>query len=79
MSKKIVLINEKFKDVYNPKKIYKPGSTEEMTVERITEIKAVNPNFVTVIGEVEEPPVEEPKKEEPKKEDEPEKAKGKTK
>ena len=59
MSKKIVLINEKFKDVYNPKKIYKPGTTEEMTVERITEIKSVNPNFVTIIGEVEEPPVAE--------------------
>lgn len=58
--KKIVLINEKFKDVYNPNKIYKAGDTEEMTVERITEIKAVNPNFVTIIGEVEEPPVAEP-------------------
>lgn len=60
MSKKKVLINERFKDVYNPKKIYKPGDTEVMTVERITEIKSVNPNFVTVIGEVEEPPVKEP-------------------
>lgn len=60
MSKKKVLINQPFKDIYNPKKIYKPGDTAEMTVERITEIKAVNPDFVTVIGNVEEPPVEEP-------------------
>lgn len=59
MSKKIVLINEKFKDVYNPKKIYEPGETAEMTVERITEIKAVNPNFVTIIGEVKEPPADD--------------------
>ena len=56
--KKLVLINEKFKDVYS-KKIYKAGDTEEMTVERITEIKAVNPNFVTIIGDVKEEVVEE--------------------
>ena len=72
MIKKKVLVNEPFKDVYNPKKIYKPGDTAEMTAERVAEIKAVNPNFVTVIGEV-EVPEKEPKKEPEK---EPEKEKG---
>ena len=53
MGKKLVLINEAFKDVYT-KKMHTPGETEEMTDERIAEIKAVNPDFVTVIGVVEE-------------------------
>ena len=59
MGKKIVLINEALKDVYT-KKIHTAGDTKEMTDERIAEIKAVNPDFVTVIGVVEE---EDPGKE----------------
>ena len=54
MSKKLVLINETFKDVYNPKMKHKAGSTEEMTEARIEEIRAVNPNLITVIGKGEE-------------------------
>jgi len=52
--KKIVLINVDFKDVYTGK-LHRAGETAEMTDGRIAEIKAVSPDFVTVIGEVEEP------------------------
>ena len=71
--KKLVLINTDFLDVYTGK-LHKAGDKEEMTAERIAEIKSVNPEFVSVIGSVEEPeqaeqaeatesvePVEEPK------------------
>lgn len=47
--KKLVLINEDFKDVYTGK-MHVAGSREEMTEERISEITGVNPNFVSVIG-----------------------------
>ena len=55
--KKLVLINEDFKDVYTGK-LHKAGAKEEMTEERVTEIKGVNPNFVTVIGAVEDEPTQ---------------------
>lgn len=46
---KKVLINIEFKDVYTGK-LYKAGEYVNMTDERIAEIKAVNSNFVTVVG-----------------------------
>ena len=49
---KKVLINETFKDVYTGR-MHTAGDTDEMTDERIKEIKEVNPNFVTVIGKAE--------------------------
>lgn len=56
------------------------GKTAEMSVERIQEIKEVNPNFISVIGNV-EPKAEEPKveqeAEEPKAEAKAKKAKNK--
>lgn len=53
-----VLINIGFKDKYTGE-LYTAGATTEMTEERVYEVKEVNPNFVTVLGYVEEP-VEEP-------------------
>lgn len=55
---KKVMINVSFKDRYTGE-LYTAGTTAEMTDERVYEVKEVNPNFVTVIGYVEEP-VEEP-------------------
>lgn len=52
---KKVLFNVSFKDRYTGKLI-KAGTTAEMTEERIAEIKEVNPNFVSVIGNVEPEP-----------------------
>lgn len=74
MGKKLVLINVDFKDAYTDE-LYEAGDREVMTDERIAEINAVNPEFVTVIGTVEDEAggkVEVP--EEPK---EPKKAKSK--
>lgn len=51
--KKLVLINVDFKDAYTGK-IHRAGDKVEMTDERITEVKSVNPEFVSVIGIVEE-------------------------
>lgn len=51
---KKVLINVEFIDRYTKKK-YKAGKTAEMTEERVAEIKEVNPHFITVIGNAEEP------------------------
>ncbi len=51
--KKLVLINYDFKDAYSGK-LYKAGDKVEMTDERIAEVKGVNPEFVTVIGIIEE-------------------------
>ena len=46
---KIVLVNIDFKDVYTGK-LHEAGDKVEMTDERITEVKSVNPELVTVIG-----------------------------
>ena len=51
--KKLVLINVDFKDAYTGK-IHRAGERVEMTDERITEVKSINPEFVSVIGIVEE-------------------------
>lgn len=55
--KKIVLINVDFIDVYSGK-LHKAGDRVEMTEARVAEVKAVCPEFVTVIGSAE--PVEAP-------------------
>lgn len=49
---KIVLVNIDFKDVYTGK-LHKAGDKVEMTDERITEVRSVNPEFVSVIGTAE--------------------------
>ena len=59
MGKKLCLINVDFKDVYDPKTIYKAGQKEVFTDERIAEIRTVNPDFVTIMAVVEEPEKEE--------------------
>ena len=60
MSKKVALINVDFIDVYTKEK-YEAGDTEVFTDERISEIKAVNSDFITVIGAVEEEKAEDDK------------------
>ena len=50
---KKVLINTDFRDRYTGK-IHKAGKTEEMTESRGAEIKEVNPELVTVIGDIPE-------------------------
>ncbi len=50
---KKVLINVTFNDRYTGKK-HIAGKTEKMTEERIAEIKEVNPNFISVVGNVEQ-------------------------
>ena len=57
---KIVLVNVDFIDVYTGE-MHRAGDKVEMTEARIAEVKAVNPEFVSVIGSVEEPE-EKPKK-----------------
>lgn len=52
--KKIVLVNVDFRDVYTGE-LHEAGSKCEMTEARIAEVKAVNPEFVSVIGTVAEP------------------------
>lgn len=52
--KKIVLVNVDFRDVYTGE-LHKAGDKVEMTDARIAEVKAVNPEFVSVIGTVAEP------------------------
>lgn len=61
---KIVLVNVDFIDVYTGE-MHRAGDKVNMTEARIAEVKAVDPEFVSVIGTVEEPavePVEEPEK-----------------
>ena len=50
---KEVLINVPFRDVYT-EEVYTAGKTYPMTEERVKEIKEVNPNFVTVVGNAKE-------------------------
>lgn len=52
--KKIVLVNVDFRDVYTGE-LHNAGDKVEMTEARIAEVKAVNPEFVSVIGSVAEP------------------------
>ncbi len=57
---KTVLINVPFRDVYTGE-MYTAGKTYPMSEERVKEVKEVNPNFVTVVGNatVEEVPTDE--------------------
>ena len=65
---KNVLVNVPFRDVYTGK-MYEAGKTYPMSEERVKEVKEVNPNFVTVVGNAEEKPAKEKlAKEEPAKE-----------
>lgn len=50
---KIVLVNVDFIDAYTGK-LRPAGSRAEMTDERIAEIRAINPEFVSIIGVAEE-------------------------
>lgn len=62
--KKLVMINVDFIDAYTGE-MHRAGDKVEMTEARIAEVKAVDPEFVSVIGTVEEPtvePVVEPEK-----------------
>ena len=54
---KKVLFNVSFNDRYTGK-LNKAGTTAEMTEERIAEIKEVNPNFISVIGNAEPAPAQ---------------------
>lgn len=50
---KRVLVNTGFKDRYSGK-MYGAGKIIKMDEERIAEVKEVNPNLITVLGNVEE-------------------------
>lgn len=50
---KKVLINVDFKDRYTGEK-HVAGDITDMSEERISEIKEVNPHFITVIGNADE-------------------------
>lgn len=50
---KNVLVNVSFRDTYT-NEVREAGKTYPMTEERVKEIKEVNPNFVTVVGNIEE-------------------------
>lgn len=61
-----VLVNVTFRDRYTDE-VYVAGKTYPMSEERISEVKEVNPNFITVIStpKVEVPEVEVPEVEVP--------------
>lgn len=48
---KTVLVNITFRDAYTGE-IRIAGKTYQMSEERVKEVKEVNPNFVTVVGNV---------------------------
>ena len=52
---KKVVVNVPFIDRYTGKMHKADGKPIEMTEERVAEVKEVNPNFITVIGNVEKP------------------------
>lgn len=56
---KVVLVNVTFRDKYTGT-MYEAGKTYPMSEERVKEVKEVNSNFVTVIGEVPVPAEETP-------------------
>lgn len=64
---KKVVVNVPFIDRYTGKLLKADGKPIEMTEERIAEIKEVNPNFISVVGNVEEPKKPEDEKSEDKK------------
>jgi hypothetical protein len=52
---KKVVVNVPFYDRYTGKLHKAYGKPIEMTEERVAEVKEVNPNFITVIGNVKKP------------------------
>lgn len=50
---KLCLVNIDFIDAYTGK-LNKAGSKIKLTPERVAEVKAVNPELISVIGDVEE-------------------------
>lgn len=75
---KKVLINVSFKDRYTGKTRV-AGETTEMSEERVAEIKEVNPNFISVIGNVEDASVNGAETEDKKADDSAKKDKKKSK
>ena len=73
---KKVVVNVPFIDRYTGELHKADGKPIEMTEERVAEVKEVNPNFITVVGNVEEPKKPEDEKSEDEK-SEGKKAKGK--
>ena len=59
---KKVVVNVPFIDRYTGKMHKADGKPIEMTEERVTEVKEVNPNFITVVGNVKEPEQSDDKK-----------------
>ena len=51
---KTVLVNVPFRDKYTGE-VYEAGKTYPMSAERVAEVKEVNPNFVTVVGNAPDP------------------------
>ena len=47
---KTVMVNESFRDRYDPNTTYQAGLTYQFEDARVEEIKDVNPNLITVIG-----------------------------
>ena len=52
---KKVVVNVPFIDRYTGKLLKADGKPIEMTEERVAEVKEVNPNFISVVGNVEVP------------------------
>lgn len=66
---KKVIVNVPFIDRYTGETHKADGKPIEMTEERVAEVKEVNPNFITVIGNAEEPKKTDGKKTDGKKAD----------
>lgn len=66
---KKVVVNVPFFDRYTGELHKADGKPIEMTEERVAEVKEVNPNFITVVGNVEEPKKADGKKPEDEKPD----------
>ena len=63
---KKVVVNVPFIDRYTGKMHKADGKPIEMTEERVAEVKEVNPNFITVVGNVKEPEQSNDKKDDEK-------------
>ena len=66
---KKVVVNVPFFDRYTGELHKADGKPIEMTEERVAEVKEVNPHFITVVGNVEEPKKADDKKSDNKKSD----------
>ena len=63
---KKVVVNVPFIDRYTGNLHKADGKPIEMTEERVAEVKEVNPNFITVVGNVKEPEQSDDKKDDEK-------------